>query len=188
MLFALFFGACKPENTSIVTKKTTKIEIKENKEVLLKTSLTVLVNDYIRLKNALVKDNSKDAVTVAQEILVSLTKIDVDQNVAHKDLLTDIIANTKENAEHIVDNLENLHHQREHFVSMSEDIIELINTFGTEKKLYQNLCSMFNKGKGAAWVSEVKDIQNPYYGGKMLTCGAIQKEFKDDSNVSESGS
>jgi hypothetical protein len=36
---------------------------------------------------------------------------------------------------------------------------------------------MYENGKGAVWISEYKEIKNPYLGTKMLTCGSIKKEF-----------
>jgi hypothetical protein len=36
---------------------------------------------------------------------------------------------------------------------------------------------MYNHGKNGYWISEVKDIKNPYYGAEMLTCGGISKEL-----------
>jgi Cu(I)/Ag(I) efflux system membrane fusion protein len=32
--------------------------------------------------------------------------------------------------------------------------------------------------KGAYWLSETKEIRNPYFGDKMMTCGEVKKEFK----------
>jgi hypothetical protein len=36
---------------------------------------------------------------------------------------------------------------------------------------------MADEGKGAIWISELKDIKNPYFGSEMLTCGSVRKEF-----------
>jgi hypothetical protein len=37
---------------------------------------------------------------------------------------------------------------------------------------------MANNGKGAFWLSETKDIKNPYMGKAMLTSGSIKEEIK----------
>ena len=50
-------------------------------------------------------------------------------------------------------------------------------TFGSKQKLYQDFCPMANDGKGAIWISEVKEIKNPYYGAEMLSCGSLKKTF-----------
>jgi hypothetical protein len=47
--------------------------------------------------------------------------------------------------------------------------------FGTKQKLYQDYCPMYNDGKGAIWISETKEIKNPFYGSQMLTCGSLKK-------------
>jgi hypothetical protein len=36
---------------------------------------------------------------------------------------------------------------------------------------------MYNDKKGAIWLSETKEIKNPYYGKKMLTCGNVKEEI-----------
>jgi hypothetical protein len=36
---------------------------------------------------------------------------------------------------------------------------------------------MANRGKGAIWLSETKEIKNPYFGSKMMTCGKMQKQI-----------
>ncbi len=43
------------------------------------------------------------------------------------------------------------------------------------KPLYVDYCPMANKNKGAYWLSQIKEIQNPYQGQKMPRCGEIKK-------------
>ena len=83
----------------------------------------------------------------------------------------------REHAEHIGSNAGKLEHQREHFATLSKDVNDLITAFGAGQKLYQDFCPMYNDRKGAIWISETKEITNPYYGSKMLTCGSVKKEL-----------
>lgn len=69
-------------------------------------------------------------------------------------------------------------HQREHFELLSKDIYDLVKTFGAGQVLYKVYDSMFNSGKGAFWLSETKEIKNPYMGKAMLTSGSIKEEIK----------
>ena len=85
----------------------------------------------------------------------------------------DIIDDAKEHAEHI--SRSEMDHQREHFKTLSKDIIDLVAITGTETTLYQQFCPMYDKG--SAWLSKEKEIKNPYYGSKMLSCGKVQKEI-----------
>lgn len=85
----------------------------------------------------------------------------------------DIADDAKEHAEHIGGNSGKLEHQREHFAMLSKDINDLIKTFGTTQKLYQDHCPMYDEGKSGYWISENKEIRNLYYGAQMLTCGSV---------------
>jgi hypothetical protein len=55
---------------------------------------------------------------------------------------------------------------------LSKDVNDLIKIFGTDKKIYRD-CPMYDQGKSGYWISEFKEIKNPYYGSEMLTCGGI---------------
>lgn len=141
-------------------------------------SIKETVNNYLKLKNALTKDDAKSAATAGNAIVANLNSLDPNSLPAdQKKAFLDVAADAKEHAEHIGANAGKLEHQREHFAMLSKDVDDLINTFGAEQKLYQDFCPMYNDGKGALWISEVKEIKNPYYGSKMLTCGSIKKEW-----------
>lgn len=139
-------------------------------------SIAPIVTDYLSLKNALVSDDDKAAASAGKKLLATLNKMDMKSIPAdkHKKYM-DIADDAKEHAEHIGENVGNIHHQREHLASLGEDLKDLIDLFGTSQTLYQDHCPMFNDGKGAVWFSENKEIKNPYYGSKMLTCGKVEK-------------
>ena len=132
-----------------------------------------VLSNYINLKNTLVNDDSNAASNAGKAILYSLTKLSKSENKEELEILESI----KENAEHIRDNSGKLDHQREHFALISKDIIDLIEQAGTSKKLYQDFCPMYDDNKGASWISEIKEIKNPFYGSKMSTCGSVKKEY-----------
>jgi hypothetical protein len=83
----------------------------------------------------------------------------------------EILESAKEQAEHIVKSP--IDHQREHFETLSTDVTDLITLLGTDKTLYQDYCPMAK----ASWLSETKDIKNPFYGSKMLTCGSVKNQI-----------
>ena len=84
----------------------------------------------------------------------------------------------KEMAEHIGKNADKLEHQREHFDMLSKDMYDMVKAFGGGQTLYQDFCPMYNDKKGATWLSETKEIKNPYLGKKMPTCGSVKEEIK----------
>jgi len=87
----------------------------------------------------------------------------------------EIAESAKEQSEQIVKNP--LEHQREHFEDLSKDVNDLVALVGTDKTLYQDFCPMASNNNGAIWLSETKEIANPFYGSKMLTCGKVQKQI-----------
>jgi len=137
---------------------------------------TPIIDAYIQIKNGLVATNKKEAAKGATALLSAFSKFDMSKlsGETHKQYM-EILENAKEQAEHIVKNP--IDHQREHFETLSADINDLIALLGTEKTLYYDFCPMANNNKGAYWLSEVKDIKNPYFGAKMMTCGSVKKQI-----------
>jgi hypothetical protein len=144
-----------------------------------KISINGIVDAYLHLKNALASDNSKGAATAGSEILTAMYNMDTAlMDVPQRKAYLAISDDLKENAEHISTNAGKIEHQREHFGMLSTDIYDLIKGFGTDKPLYKDYCPMAFDKKGAIWLSEVKEIKNPYFGNKMPTCGEVKEELK----------
>ncbi|MDQ6756860.1 MAG: DUF3347 domain-containing protein, partial [Bacteroidota bacterium] len=140
-------------------------------------SMKEMVAQYLQVKNALANDNGKDAATAGKAFVESMGKMDKNSLTGEKKQKWDNISDdAKEMAEHIGDNANKIDHQREHFDMLSTDMYDLVKTFGAGQTLYKDFCPMYNNNKGAIWLSEVKDIKNPYLGKKMPTCGNMKEE------------
>ena len=138
-----------------------------------------IINGYLKIKNALANDKSKEATMAANDFVkaVLATNSDkIDSKLIEK--YKTITESAKKQADLIVSNDGKIAEQRKHFAVLSKDITNLIATFGTDKKLYQDYCPMYNEGKNGYWISEIKEIKNPYYGSEMLSCGGMIKEIK----------
>ncbi|MGY8913609.1 MAG: DUF3347 domain-containing protein [Flavobacteriales bacterium] len=130
--------------------------------------------DYMMLKDALVSTNKEDAAKAGMKLESTLNGFDVSSYTSEEQTeLKDIIADAKEHAEHI--GKSEMEHQREHFKTLSKDIMDMVAITGTENTLYQQFCPMYDGG--SAWLSMEKEIKNPYYGSKMMACGKVQKEI-----------
>ncbi len=156
-----------------------------NKEVTVseakKTSadLTELYSHYTHLTFALSGDDDKEAVSAAKGILASFPKIDkIGFSAEQKKEFADLESSISEHAEHIADNAGKIDHQREHLDLMSADFYDLLKDFGTPKPVYKVFCPMYNDKKGAFWLSDSREVKNPYYGKKMISCGEVQEEIK----------
>lgn len=141
-------------------------------------STSVIVDNYLKIKNALTKDDANGAAKAGKALYQTFNSINANSLTAsQKKEYLDIADDAKEHAEHIGDNAGKIDHQREHFVLLSKDVNDLITTFGTKQKLYQDFCPMADNNNGAVWISETKEITNPYFGKDMATCGSVKKEF-----------
>ena len=130
--------------------------------------------DYMALKDALVETDKDKAAKAGNKLNNTLSEFDISNYTAEQQkVLKDIITDAKEHAEHI--GKSEMDHQREHFKTLSKDIMDMVGITGTENTLYQQFCPMYDGG--SAWLSMNKDIKNPYYGSKMLKCGKVQKEI-----------
>ena len=170
---------CGMELTVPVKKTVTPIETKPTVTAQnSNATINEVIASYLKLKNALTKDDTKEAANAGNAIVAALSKLDM-KNLSKEQMKSymDVADDTKENAEHIGANAGKIDHQREHFALLSKDIADLIKTFGSSQKLYQDFCPMYDDGKGAIWISEIKEIKNPYFGSKMITCGSMKKEY-----------
>ena len=142
-------------------------------------SIREILAGYLQMKNAFAKDNSKDAAAAGNQMVKTFENFNKTSLTAEQaKIYNDIEDDAKEHAEHVGLNAGNIKHQREHFEMLSKDIYQLVKTFGGGQKLYYDHCPMYNDGKGANWISETKEIANPYLGKSMPTCGTVKEELK----------
>ena len=142
-------------------------------------SVREIISTYLQMKNAFTEDNSTGAATAGKKLETAFKSFDKSALTSiQKKTYEDVESDAREHAEHIGANGGNIAHQREHFELLSKDIYDLVKAFGGGQVLYKDFDSMFNKGKGAFWLSETKEIKNPYMGKAKLTSGSIKEEIK----------
>ena len=142
-------------------------------------SINEVVSDYLQIKNALTRDDAKEAAAGGKAFVEAMDKMNSSPMTAEqKKAYQDIAGDAKEMAEHIGKSADRIAHQREHFEMLSTDIYDLVKVFKPGKPLYKEFCPMYNGGKGAAWISETREIKNPYLGKKMPDCGEVKEEIK----------
>jgi hypothetical protein len=133
-----------------------------------------VLKDYFSLKDALVSDDNSTSKDLGMTLTKSLKYFDASNYTASQQSeLKDIIEDATEHAEHIGES--DIKHQREHFKLLSKDLIDLVAIAGTDMKLYEQYCPMYEGG--SAWLSMNEEVRNPYYGSSMLTCGKVQREI-----------
>ena len=130
----------KDEKASSTDKEVTHVENQDEKqqvdapqkEVAKDTTTTTettlstlstdeIVKNYLKLKNALTKDDSQSAAKAAKALISSFNNSNYKSIEAKlKKEYLDIADDAKEHAEHIYKNAEDIEHQREHFAILSK--------------------------------------------------------------------
>jgi hypothetical protein len=172
----LFLAACSSGTTEKQPIDATKNRSALNSKSIKNSSTAVLLAAYLNLKNALIEDNDKNAASAGNELVKAFSDFDRSTlSTEQQKTYINIEDDAREHAEHIGKNAGNIPHQREHFDMLSKDIYDLIKLTGISHGLYVDSCPMYNNSKGAIWISEIKEIKNPYFGKAMPSCGSIRK-------------
>ena len=143
------------------------------------SSIKLIVDHYLHIKNALANDNPDEAANGGEAMIDVIKKFDKSLlSAEQKKAYDEITSELQDHGEHVAKNAADIKHQRSHFILMSEDMYSLVKTFGGGRPLYHDHCPMANDNKGAMWISEIRDVKNPYFGAEMLTCGSVEEVIK----------
>ena len=167
------------QSATIDTTLAKEITHSFNVDPELASSLKTVIDHYLHIKNALVNDDGHDAASGGKQMSDAIAKVDKSLFTAEqKKIYDDIEDDLKEHAEHIGKNAKDIDHQREHFIMMSEDVYDLVKAFGGGQTLYHDHCPMADDNKGGMWLSETKEVKNPYFAGKMNECVKVKEVIK----------
>lgn len=123
--------------------------------------MNLAYTQYIQLKDALVASNLDEAKKASGQLQQTLLSLNNKKATG--------------NAEKIADS-SNLDDQRLAFSELSNEMNKLVKAnkpiSGT---LYLEYCPMANNDAGAYWLSNDKEIKNPYFGSMMLKCGMVKE-------------
>lgn len=179
-------GCCQYERVAKVAVKTEVIaeehsnheNLTETPEVKISSQIKVVFDNYFALKDELVKTDANSASAKAATLLLTINRVEMQTlKTEEHNVWMRIVKNIKEDAEHISDT-KDIKHQREHFVTLSKNIYDLIKVSKQETPIYYQFCPMANNGKGANWLSKENTVKNPYYGSMMLNCGEVMETIK----------
>jgi hypothetical protein len=150
-----------------------------NLDVKVATSIKEIVDHYLHVKNALANDNATEAAIGSKAMEAVLGKIDKSILTAEQKLAYDKMeGGLKETSSSIAKGGDNIKQQRVQFVMMSEAIYGLVKDFGAGRPIYHDHCPMARDNQGAMWISEIREVKNPYFGSAMPACGTVEEVIK----------
>jgi Cu(I)/Ag(I) efflux system membrane fusion protein len=138
--------------------------------------LKAVFNDYIKLKDALVKDASKSAKEESKRLLENLSKVDMELLTGeggHNHWMS--LEKEMKSSAISISETSNIKKQRTYFKDFSSQLTNAIEVFGINEKVYHQFCPMADNNKGAYWLSREEKVINPYFGHAMLTCGEVKQ-------------
>ena len=146
-----------------------------NLDASVSTHIKEVFDHYIHVKTALVNTNAEEAKKGANALLQVIKGFDKSLLPAEQKAAYDkTIGSLRASANNIAASSD-IEKQREHFAALSNEAYELAKSFGAGKTVYHDHCPMALNDKGAMWLSESKEIKNPYYGDKMMDCGRVEE-------------
>lgn len=133
----------------------------------------------LQLKDALILSDAAKATESVSQIRVALSKVDL--ALLKDEALMDWMGSLKilnENLERI-EKATDLAIQRQAFSSFSNALYKSLKEFGAGGiTVYYVQCPMANNNTGAHWLSDTKEIRNPYLGSEMLSCGKVKETIQ----------
>jgi Cu(I)/Ag(I) efflux system membrane fusion protein len=136
-----------------------------------------VISAYYSLKDALVASDGTKADEAASKLMSSAElfhsgmgeapkKNEIQQQLREVISKTEAIMATKAEA---------IEEKRIQFATVSDAMYTVAKLANLRNAgVYQQFCPMAMDDKGAYWLSAKADIENPYYGKKMLTCGEVR--------------
>ncbi|GEQ85400.1 hypothetical protein ULMS_09080 [Patiriisocius marinistellae] len=170
-LIATVIFSCKDSKTAEPEVKMVETGAAKVQEVLKPTTVTfndpkiaVVYDAYNALRVALVNTDANIASNAAVDLSISLKKVEANEAVVN---------NVSE-----ISKLTDIENQRKRFEAVSTAVEKLVTGNIASGSLYKQYCPMAFGNKGASWLSDSKEIRNPYFGDKMLKCGRVDAEIK----------
>ena len=144
-----------------------------------KTQFSAVVTSYLALKDAFVDTNVKDAVAKSKEVKAQMKKVDMSLLKGDAHLMwMDMMKPINSNLDKIIASSD-VEAQRLAFADLTDGVYNTVKMFNvTGLNVYYQFCPMARNGKGANWLSLTSEIENPYYGVAMLTCGETIETLK----------
>lgn len=125
------------------------------------------LQNYIKIKNALVNDDYEQVKQTALKMQKSLDEVELNKE-QHNEL-NNVVSNLAKAGD--------IKAQRKEFVLLSQHLYQLVQRANlSDKPLYVQHCPMAMGGQGAIWISQEEQVRNPYMGQRMPGCGSLQEK------------
>lgn len=139
--------------------------------------LTEVYNASLKLADSFIAGEVEGISNSGQQVKAALGKIDMGllkSSEAHMEWMMNLkVMNT---ALDKMTGSKDTKDQKAAYDSFNQSLFKSIKAFGiTEGSVFYQYCPMALDSQGAYWLSNTKEIRNPYFGGNMLSCGSTKE-------------
>jgi Cu(I)/Ag(I) efflux system membrane fusion protein len=148
-------------------------------EPKFKEQLQGVYDTYILMKDAFVASDASQVSKQAQNLKSLLQGVDMGllEGDAHMEWMSQIDKLDLEIDK--ISNSNDIDSQRLSFAGFNDIFYSSLKTFGLHHgTVYYQYCPMARGDKGAYWFSNIKKIENPYFGEAMLSCGETRETME----------
>ncbi|MBT4482156.1 MAG: DUF3347 domain-containing protein [Candidatus Latescibacteria bacterium] len=142
---------------------------------IFKEQLDKMFQAYFHIQFALSHDNASNAQQGAEHLQKALSNVDMSlvTGEAHMAWMKELEVINK-NGKQIADT-EDINLSRTAFIQLSHSMINVAKMFGTSgiTDTYRFHCPMADNNKGADWLQNKSELENPFFGSSMFKCGEL---------------
>jgi len=156
----------------------TRMEIKvfENVDASVKSQINDILVKYLDVVKALAEDNAEGAKTAAKTLTANLAKFDMSKLMGEQMDFYHVQEVKLSQALKGIDESIGIEEIRTELAVVSDSVYALVKAYDANKtEIYYDFCPMANNNEGAYWLSDLKEIRNPYMGQSMPHCGSVQE-------------
>ncbi len=144
-----------------------------------KKQFTEVYKKQLLLGNAFIASDAAKAKSAATDVETALTGVDMSLlkgETMNKWMASLPILNAALNR---IKSTNDIEKQRLAYADLNDEMYKAVKTFGSSgETIYYQYCPMARDGKGAYWLSDQKEIKNPFFGKAMLTCGETKEVIR----------
>ncbi len=141
--------------------------------------LTAFYEAYLKMNEAFIATDAAKVSAEAKNTSAALATVQMellkgDTHMAWMDQLNILKPSLQK-----IGNSSDIDEQRLEYATFNPAFYKSLKMFGLDNETaYYQFCPMANNDQGAFWLSETKEIRNPYFGEMMLSCGETQDTIK----------
>ena len=144
-----------------------------------RNQLQAVYDSYILMTEAFVASNTKEVRKAANKVKSNLQDVDMALLEGEAHILWMKHLGILESEIKTISSGPDISTQRIAFAAFNDAFYASLKAFGLQHgTVYYQYCPMANGDNGAYWLSNIEDIENPYFGDEMLKCGETRETLE----------